>query len=136
MDTAKRVVGSSTPASTVPRRRVVGAALHGDAPLADGRDEDGGVEALGDAFGQAEHLQCRHRHHDRPTVGDLLEAPGDVAAQLDELADPGERGELGPAAHRAGRHDGAGGEPGERPADEGVGGVTPGAEGGQAQLAG
>ena len=45
-------------------------------------------------------------------------------------------GQLGPAAHGAGRHDGPRGEPGERPADEGVGGVTPGTEGGQPQTAG
>ena len=134
MVTANRVDGSSTVASTLARRSVVGPALHGDASLADRRDEDGGVEALGDACGQAEHLEGRHGDDDRPTVGHLLEAPGDVAAQLDESKIRANCGELSVAAHRAGRHDGAGVESGERQSDEGVGSIAPGAKCGEAQL--
>ena len=129
-EAGRRIVDSG---EQVCRHRVVGAALHGNTPLADSGDEDCWVESFGDALGHAEHFQCGHRHHDRAAVGDLLEPPGDVAAQLDELQVRANACQLGPPAHRPRRHDGSRGELGERPADEGVGCVTPGREGGQPQ---
>ena len=78
---------SSTGGEQLGRRRVVGAGLDGDAALPDGRHEPARVEALGDPLGQPEHLQRGHGHHDRAAVGNLRQAGGDVAAQLDERRD-------------------------------------------------
>ena len=75
-------------ASSISRRASSATALDGDTSLPDRRNEHGGIEALGDAIGHAEDLEGGHGHDDRSVGGDLLEAPGDVAAQLDEVAGP------------------------------------------------
>ena len=72
-----------------------------DAPLSDRRHESRGVQAFGDVFGEAEHLERRDRHHDRAAVRDLLEATGDVAAQLDEREVRAIGSELSSSAHGA-----------------------------------
>ena len=63
---------------------VVGAALDGDAALADGRHEPARVEALGDPLGQPEHLSAATAITIAPPSGTFAEAGVDVAAQLDE----------------------------------------------------
>jgi hypothetical protein len=101
------------------------AALDGHTALPDRRNELGRVELLGDQLGEAEDLERGDRHHDRSTVGHLVEPRVDVAAQLDELeVGPGPP-ELTAPAYRPGRHGRSRRQVDERPTDERVGGGAP-----------
>ena len=78
-------------------RRVVGAALDGDAALADGRHEPRRVEPLGDPLGQPEDLSAATAITIDAAVGHLRQPGGDVAAQLDERAGRAAPRRAGPA---------------------------------------
>ncbi len=93
-----------------------------------------GAEHLGRPALQPEADKCRHRHHDGAPGGHLLEASGDVAAQLPEAQVRSEPGQLGAAPHGAGGDAGARSHHLEAPADEGISRVRTGEDGGDREL--
>ena len=108
-------------------RPVVGPALHGDGALPRLRQHVHRVEHVAQAVHPAETLHGGDGDHDG---GDLLalaerHPPGHVAPQLGEDEVGPQVGQLGPAPGRARRHEGAGGQAGQRAADEAVAGVGP-----------
>ena len=102
------------------RRVVARTALDRDRTLRDLGEHHGGRQTLSDPVAEVETIEGRGRDDDR-IEGRRLPEPGvHVAPQLGEPEIGAQPGELRSSAHRAGRHDGPGGECIERRADEGV----------------
>ena len=103
--TAWRVAASSTAASSSIVAASPARASTATQPWPTAGTNTPGSSRSAITLGQPEHLQRGDGHHDRPAVGHLRQAGGDVAAQLDERQVRAHGGELGAPAHRA-RRDG------------------------------